>query len=234
MLRLFLPGVRAGESHVHITGPELRHLRTLRLQPGARLRVLDDAGGEHDVVLDRVGAREAIGRIVSSARPARESPLELVLAPALLKGAKMDLVVEKATELGVHRLAPMTTDHVVGGVAHVERWRRVAVSAAKQSGRTRVPTIDPPAPLAVIVAAPWSGLRLIPWEEETASRLDDLPPRTDAVVALVGPEGGFAQDEVALARAHGFVPLTLGPRVLRAETAAMVIAAHCQHRWGDG
>jgi len=234
MLRLFLPGVRAGASRVHIAGAELRHLRALRLQPGGRLRVLDDAGGEHDVVLDRIGAREATGRIVSGARPVRESPLELVLAPALLKGAKMDLVVEKATELGVHRLAPMATAHVVGGAAHVERWRRIAVSAAKQSGRTRVPAIDPPAPLAAIVAAPWPGLRLIPWEEETASRLDELPPRTDAVVALVGPEGGFAQDEVALARAHGFVPLTLGPRLLRAETAAMVIAAHCQRRWGDG
>jgi 16S rRNA (uracil1498-N3)-methyltransferase len=233
MLRLYLPGVHAGESRVHIAGAEFRHLRTLRLQAGARLRVLDDAGGEHDVVLDRVGAREAIGRIVASARPERESPLDLVLAPALLKSTKMDLIVEKATELGVHRFAPMTTEHVVGGAAHVERWQRIAVAAAKQSGRTRVPAIDPPAPLAAVVAQPWPGVRLLPWEDEPARRLDELPSRAAAAVALIGPEGGFTPDEVALARAHDFVPLTLGPRVLRAETAAIVVAAECQRRWGD-
>jgi 16S rRNA (uracil1498-N3)-methyltransferase len=233
MLRLYLPGVRAGEPLVHIAGAEFRHLRTLRLQAGARLRVLDDAGGEHDVVLDRVGARDAVGRIVASARPVRESPLDLVLAPALLKGVKMDLVVEKATELGVQRIVPVTTEHVVGGASHVERWRRIAVAAAKQSGRTRVPAIDAPAPLAAIVAQPWPGVRLIPWEEEPARRLDELASRTGAAVALIGPEGGFTAAEVALARAHDFVPLTLGPRVLRAETAAIVVAAECQRRWGD-
>src|SRR5262249_42345450 len=82
------------------------------------------------------------------------------------------------------------------------------------------------------VSAPWNGLRLFPWEEEAARRLDELPAHGDAAVALVGPEGGFTQEEVALARAHGFVPLTLGPRVLRAETAAIVIVAQCHRRWG--
>src|SRR4029077_18019338 len=166
-------------------------------------------------------------------RPERESPLDLVLAPALLKSTKMDLIVEKATELGVHRFAPMTTEHVVGGAAHVERWQRIAVAAAKQSGRTRVPAIDPPAPLAAVVAQPWPGVRLLPWEDEPARRLDELPSRAAAVIALIGPEGGFTADEVALARAHDLVPLTLGPRVLRAETAAIVVAAECQRRWGD-
>ena len=234
MLRLYVPSLAPGDPHVRIVGAELRHVRTLRLAPGGRVRVLDDAGGEHEVVLERVGTREAVGRIIRSARPARESPLELVLAPALLRGAKMDLVVEKATELGVQRLAPVVTAHVVGLGAHLERLRRIAVAAAKQSGRTSIPTIDAPVPLEVVASAPWPGLRLVPWEGETARRLDELPDRAGAVVALVGPEGGFAPDEVALARAHGFTPLTLGPRVLRAETAALVIAAHCQRRWGDG
>jgi len=234
MLRLYLPGVRHGDLNVRIAGAELRHLRTLRLAPGARLCVLDDAGAEHDVVLERLAGREAVGRIVASARPVRESPLDLALAPALLKGPKMDLVVEKATELGVQRLAPVTTARAVGQTAHLERWRRIAVAAAKQSGRTRVPVIDAPVPLEVLVAIPWPGLRLAPWEDESARRLDELPPQAQAVVALVGPEGGLAADEIALAREHGFVPLTLGPRVLRAETAAIAIAAHCQRRWGDG
>jgi 16S rRNA (uracil1498-N3)-methyltransferase len=234
MLRLYLPAVRPGELHVRIAGAELRHLRTLRLAPGARLRVLDDSGAEHDVVLEHLAAREAVGRIVASARPQRESPLELVLAPALLKGDKMELVIEKATELGVQRIVPVVTAHVVGRRAPLERWRRIAVAAAKQSGRTRVPPVDAPLPLEVVVAAPWPGLRVVPWEEEQARRFDDLPARATAVVALIGPEGGLAPDEIALARGHRFLPLTLGPRVLRAETAGITVTAQCQQRWGDG
>ncbi len=234
MLRLHLPGLRPGDLSVRIAGPDLRHLRVWRLASGDRLRVLDGAGGEHDVVLERVGAREATGRIVASARPVRESPLELVLAPALLKGAKMDLVIEKATELGVRRLAPVVTRRVVGRGAHLERWRRIAVAAAQQSGRTAIPVVDPPVPLDGLVTAPWPGMRLMPWEGEADRRLDALPEHAAHAVALVGPEGGFADDEVALARAHGFVPLSLGPRLLRAETAALAIIALCQRRWGDG
>ena len=109
------------------------------------------------------------------------------------------------------------------------------MAAAKQSGRTRVPAIDAPVPLDVVVAD--AVARAAPGRRgraSTARRLDELPARAEAVVALVGPEGGLAADEVALARAHGFVPITLGPRVLRAETAAIAVAAHCQRRWGDG
>jgi len=172
--------------------------------------------------------------VVATVAPARESPLALVLAPALLKGTRMDLVVEKATELGVRRLAPVLTRHAVSRTGHVERWRRIAVAAAKQSGRTRVPDVDAPLPLADVLAAPWPGLRLVPWEGDVEDRVSALPDRAADVVAVVGPEGGLAEDEMALARAHGFTPLTLGPRRLRAETAAIVIAALCQSRWGDG
>lgn len=234
MLRLFVPGARAGDGRVHIAGAELRHLQTLRLGAGAALVVLDDDGVEHSVVLEQVTAREAVARVTASARPMRESPLDLVLAPALLKGSKMDLVVEKATELGVRRIAPVETRRMVGRGDHVDRWRRIAVAAAKQSGRTQVAVVDAPRALATFLDEAWPGLRLVPWEGESARRLDALPPEAGAVVALVGPEGGLADDEIAAAQAHGFVPITLGPRILRAETAAIAVAAHCQRRWGDG
>jgi 16S rRNA (uracil1498-N3)-methyltransferase len=234
MLRLWVPGVRAGDATVRIAGAELRHLRTLRLVPGSTLHVLDDAGGEHEVVLERLDAREAVARVVASHQPDRESPLQLVLAPALLKGAKMDLLVEKATELGVHRIAPVTTARIVRQGSHVERWRRIAVAAAKQSGRTRVPEVAAPVPLAALAGAPWPGLRLVPWEGEKSRRLDALPDRAADVVVVIGPEGGLDDGEIALLRAHDFQPITLGPRVLRAETASLTVAAHCQRRWGDG
>lgn len=234
VLRLFVPAARAAAGRVRITGPELRHLHTLRLAAGARLVVLDDGGTEHEVVLEQVTSRAAVGRVVASARPERESPLDLVLAPALLKGARMDLVVEKATELGVRRIVPVATRRTVRHGDHAERWRRIAVAAAKQSGRTQVPAVDAPRPLADVVAGDWPGLRLLPWEGEPTRTLGDLPAAAAAVVALLGPEGGLAEDEVALAIAGGFVTVTLGPRILRAETAAIAVAAHCQRRWGDG
>ncbi len=234
MLRLYVPGGPGADGSLRIAGAELRHLHTLRLGPGDRLRVFDDAGAEHEVALDRVTAREAVARVVATTHSRRESALELVLAPALLKQDKMDWVVEKATELGVTRIAPILTRYVVGRGSAVERWRRLAVAAAKQSGRTRIPTVDAPAPLSAVLAGAWPGLRLVAWEDEAAVRVRDLPATTAAVVVVIGPEGGLHQDEVDAARAAGFTTITFGRRVLRAETAAVAAVVLCQHRWGDG
>lgn len=233
MLRLFVPSAEAALGRVRIGGAELRHLRTLRLGAGDRLVVFDEQGAEHEVVLERLTGRETWGAIVATARPARESPLDLVLAPALLKGTKMDLVVEKATELGVSRIAPVRSRHAIGQGGSAERWRRIALAATKQSGRTRVPVIDGPVGLEALVREAWPGLRLVFWEGETEATLATQPPRAAAAIVVVGPEGGLAPDEVADARAHGFVTLRLAPRILRAETAAIAAAALCQQRWGD-
>jgi 16S rRNA (uracil1498-N3)-methyltransferase len=233
MLRLFLPGAGAEAPRVRIAGAPLRHLRTLRLGPGARLLVFDERGDEHEVELARVAERTAEGVILSTRRPERESPLDLVLAAALLKGDRMDLVVEKATELGVRRIAPFVSRHVVGRGARVERWRRIAAAAAEQSGRTRVPAVDAPVPLATLLRAAWPPLRVLAWEGERATAFDALPPAATAAIAVVGPEGGFAAEEVAAARDAGFAIVALAPRILRAETAAIVTAALCLHRWGD-
>ncbi len=233
MLRLFVPSAQLEGPLIRITGNELRHLRTLRLAAGARLVVFDEEGNEHEARVERVGARVAEAVVLSTHRPRRESPLDLVLAPALLKGSKMDLVIEKAVELGVRRVAPIASRHTLGAASRAERWRRIALAAAKQSGRTSVPAIDDPSPLGQLVRAPWPGLRLIAWEGEHEQPLGGLPVSAEAVVILVGPEGGFAEDEVQDARAHGFTSITLAPRVLRAETAAITAAVLCQHRWGD-
>ena len=233
MLRLFVPRAAEDAPRVRIAGPPLRHLRTLRLGPGDRLVLFDERGAEHDVELARVTDRAAEGVIVGTRHPDRESPFDLVLAPALLKGDRMDLVIEKATELGVRRIAPFLSRHVVGRGARVERWRRIAAAAAEQSGRTRVPAVDAPVALAALVRAAWPPLRLLAWEGERSLSLDALPATAGAAIAVVGPEGGFAGDEVAAACDAGFVTVALAPRILRAETAAIVTAALCLHRWGD-
>ena len=233
MLRLFVPQAQRTGNRIRIVGGELRHVHTLRLPPGARLRVFDERGDEHEVELERVGARAAEAVVLATSRPARESPLDLVLAAALLKGTKMDLVVEKATELGVRRIAPFVAARTVGRGARIERWQRIAVAAAKQSGRTSVPVVDPVVPFASLVRSGWPGLRLLAWEGESETPLAALPARAAAVVIAVGPEGSLTEDEVAAARAEGFTAVTLAPRVLRAETAAIAAVALCQHRFGD-
>jgi 16S rRNA (uracil1498-N3)-methyltransferase len=157
-----------------------------------------------------------------------------VLVAALVKHDKMDWIVEKTTELGVVRIAPVVTRFTVARGDHVERWRRVALAAAKQCGRTRIPTVDAPRAFDVALRDDWPGLRLLAWEDEAAVRLADVPGTPRAVTMVVGPEGGFEDAEVAAGRAAGFATVTLGRRVLRAETAAVVATALCQHRWGDG
>jgi 16S rRNA (uracil1498-N3)-methyltransferase len=233
VLRLFVPSSQATGARIRITGAELRHLRTLRLTPGAQLIVFDERGDEHDVRVEQLGARAAEVAVLATRRPARESALELTLAPALLKGTKMDLVIEKATELGVRRIAPVASRHAIATAGRTDRWQRIAVAAAKQSGRTQVPTVDAPSCLAELVRQPWPGLRLLAWEAERDRSLTTLPARALAVVVVVGPEGGLAAEEVEDACAHGFVTIRLAPRILRAETAAVAAVALCQHRWGD-
>ncbi len=233
MLRLFVPCAQVEGPCLRITGAELRHLRTLRLRPGQRLRVFDEQGAEHEVRLERLGGRVAEAVILATHRPARESALDLTLAPSLLKGTKMDLVIEKATELGVRRIAPVVSRHTIAQGGRVERWRRIALAAAKQSGRTSVPAVDAPVPLTDLVRAPWPGLRLTAWEGERDTPLGAQPDRAESVVIVVGPEGGFGAEEIDDALAQGFAAITLAPRILRAETAAIAAAALCQHRWGD-
>jgi 16S rRNA (uracil1498-N3)-methyltransferase len=233
MLRVFVRASDVRDDVVRIGGAERRHLHTLRLGPGARLVVFDEAGVEREVEITTAGARTVEARVVATRPGARESSLDLVLAPALLKGDKMDLVVEKATELGVRRIAPVTSRHVVGRGARTERWRRIALAAAKQSGRTAVPAVDAPVPLSRLLAGDWRGVRLVAWEDERTTPFTGLPATAAAAIVVLGPEGGFDDAEVAEARAHGFVTVSLAPRVLRAETAALVAVALCQHRWGD-
>jgi 16S rRNA (uracil1498-N3)-methyltransferase len=234
MLRLYVPTPPDVEGRLRITGAELRHLRTLRLGPGDRFCVFDERGAEHEVTLEAIGTRDASARVVSTRTASRESPLDLVLVAALLKHDKMDWVVEKATELGVARIEPAATRYAVVRAGHVERWQRIALAAAKQCGRTAIPVVDPVRPLGEVLRMPRPGLRLLAWEDEDARRVDDLPGPATAVTVAVGPEGGFHPDEVAAARAADFTTVSLGRRVLRAETAAVVAVTLCQHRWGDG
>jgi 16S rRNA (uracil1498-N3)-methyltransferase len=239
---------------VALSREEARHLSSvLRLAAGAEVQVFDGEGREFSCVVaadaDRGTRREAVLEVRGQIDPpCAESPLELTLACALLKGEKFETIVQKATELGISRIVPIETARAdvklsrgAGGPdssKRIERWRRIALEAAKQSGRARVPLIDAPKSLTDVLAGGTeaAGRRLMFSERdgrrlvETFNEWNDKPSH---VVALVGPEGGWEDAEIGEARGAGWQVVTLGGRVMRAETAGVVVAALLQHLCGD-
>ena len=232
-----------------LSGEESRHLRdVLRLRAGDEAHVFDGEGREFACVVVEPGGRKGAARLEVRgpvAPPSPESTLQLTLAVALLKGEKFDLVVQKACELGAARVVPVETKRADvrlrderDAQRRVERWRRLALEAAKQSGRARVPVVEEPVPFALFVE---SALRAhearVLFAEGGGAPLDSLltttGERPTAVNALVGPEGGWADEEIEHARAHGWHVITLGGRTLRAETAAITVCALLQNLFGD-
>ena len=227
---------------VHISGPLLNHLRqSLRLQPGEILTVTDDRGRRYRTEIIEVTSRAVTGRIVETiAAPVRTSP-SIVLAQALLKGEKMDWVIQKATELGVERIVPLAASHSVirlraDRIEHqLARWQRIALEAAQQSERWSVPIISPPA--AVRELLDWSKpaqSKLVLAERSQGASLTAVPLARagDEIWLLVGPEGGWEDEELGQVLQHGYTAITLGSRILRAETAAIATISVLQSRLG--
>src|SRR5882672_11277770 len=232
---------------VTLGADEARHLRdVLRLKAGDEVYVFDGVGKEFHCRVEESGRDSAKLKIVSEVDPARpESPLQLTLAVALLKGEKFDLVVQKATELGVARVVPVVTKLAdirlrddTDAAKRVARWQRIALEAAKQSGRAVVPEISGPVAFTSLIrdAAPQKLNSLLFSERDGRSLLEateSLPTNTSTVTALVGSEGGWTDEELEAARGSGWTIVTLGGRTLRAETAAIAVATLLQHLAGD-
>lgn len=214
--------------------------RVLRLGSGDVLTVFDGYGGEYEATVAHA-SRGAVEVAVGAHRAAdRESALAVELGQGICKGDRMDLVVRKATELGVRAIHPVLCERTVVQLdpARAERriahWRAVAVHAAQQSGRTRVPHVAGVEALETWLSRPEAGPKIVLSPHAGASLSDLAPPAPgETVRLLVGPEGGLAPREVEHARAAGLAGLRLGPRVLRAETAALVALSVLQARWGD-
>lgn len=223
---------------------EARHMaRTLRLAAGDLVAAVDGNGRQYTVRLERVTADAAVGTVLSATRSAAESPLAITLAQGVPKGHKLETIIRAATELGVARIVPVLTERTVVRLEaarsreRVRRWQRVATEAAKQCGRAVIPPVEPPRPLTEFLAdLPAGGLRLCLWEGEgrgLGAVLAELGGPVSAAIALIGPEGGLAAAEVELSVAHGFLSASLGPRVLRTETAGPAVVAVLQSRLGD-
>lgn len=197
------------------------------MRAGARLIVFDGRR-EAEVQIDRVDGSQVTARRLGPPRPARR-PVDIVLLQGVARGPKMDLIIRMGTELGLAAVLPVLTARAVSdpGPARLERWQRIAQQAARQSGRGDLPTIYAPAPLDEAVSALGPvDLFVVPWEEETRPIGEVIVGRAFAAAAvLIGPEGGLTPGEVAAARAAGGLTVSLGPLILRTETAGLVTAA---------
>ena len=237
----------AGEKSVTLNAEETRHARdVLRLQSGDEIFVFDGAGREFHCSVQNINRTSTELSVITEVEPARpESPLNLTLAMALLKGEKFDLVIQKTTELGVKRIVPLDTERGDvrlrdGGSAQkrLTRWRRIALESAKQTGRAYVPEID--APLAfnlMLRSAGDNNGMLLMFSERAGKSLseatDGFGRQSKEIIALLGPEGGWTDDELEVARQAAWEIVTLGGRTLRAETAGITVVALLQHRFGD-
>lgn len=215
-----------------------RHVaRVLRLGPGASVTVFDGRGNEAEAVLSETGRKRVVARVERVVAGRGESPLAVHLGQAISKGDRMDYAIQKAVELGVAEITPLHTEH--GDVRlkgdrearKLAHWQAVAASACEQCGRATVPPVHPPRSLADWLTERDEPLRLV-LHPGTPGVLDrhEAPAR---VALLIGPEGGLSSVEVDAAADAGFASLTLGPRILRTETAPVVALTLLQDRFGD-
>jgi 16S rRNA (uracil1498-N3)-methyltransferase len=244
MHRFFVQPENITGAEVTLSGSDVSHIRTvLRLQEGNRIQVLDGLGSRYIVQLTVVKPREVRGRIELKEDFQTESPLVIQMGIALLKGNKFDPVLRKSVELGVNWVSPLKTERSIIRVMRTEagkktaRWQKIAQEAARQSGRSHLPTVSSTIQTVAefCQAVRDAEIKLAFWEEEEVCKLSDVSTSTSprSIAFLSGPEGGFSSAEIDIARQYGFQSITLGPRILRAETAPIVILSLLQHRWGD-
>lgn len=240
LIRVFTAGPLAPGGRAALEGDAATHVtRVLRLGAGDGLVLFNGDGLDHDATITAVRS----GRVevaVGAARPAAaESPLAITLVQCVSRGERMDFVLQKATELGVARIVPALSERSVvrldgdQAARRLEHWQGVVTAACEQSGRARIPTLDAPLRLADwLRQPPAAGCRvfLVPG---AAHALPAVAAGSTAVELLIGPEGGLAPGEQSAALAAGFLPASLGPRILRTETAALAALAILQASAGD-
>ncbi|MHB1125799.1 MAG: 16S rRNA (uracil(1498)-N(3))-methyltransferase [Bacillota bacterium] len=243
MHRFFVEPHQITEDWVVIKGADLRHLNlVLRMRPGQEIEVADGYGCEYRVQLVTVSQEQAEGRIMERKISRSEPAVEVVLYQGLSKGDKLELVIQKGVEVGVKQIIPVISERTViqwkrSGGQRLDRWQRVAMEAAKQSRRGCIPEVTEPVELIPCLEHWPEGLfGLFLWEEERSKGLKEVLRQAEnprRVALMVGPEGGFTAEEASLAAERGLIPVSLGPRILRTETAGIVALALVLYELGD-
>jgi 16S rRNA (uracil1498-N3)-methyltransferase len=241
---LTAPGLRQGERR-DLAGDDAHYIRSvLRLKAGDPLLLFDGAGLEFAARIERIDPKKAVAEVLNRTARTEAGP-RISLAQALPKGVTMDAIVRKAVEVGVSHILPFVSLRSVprlspsAAAAKADRWRKIALEAARQSGRIFLPSVEQPGSFRdVLDASAPADLKLIFWEEESRSGAREAlspwrakPP--GACFVLIGPEGGFAPGEVDAALSAGFRSVSIGPRVLKVETAVIAILSILQYELGS-
>lgn len=237
MQRFFVPDLLPAVDETISLAPLHHQLRSvLRVRPGMQFMLLDNQGGERLVEVVSMDRRDTLARVVELRRAPAEPSVEITLYQCMLKSDKLELIWQKATELGATTLVPVISNRTVARPGRAlalqnkqARWENIVREAAEQCGRGRLPVIEPSVSFADVVTKA-KGLRLLPWEEASDTpgligTIHQAEPPLKQVSLLIGPEGGLESDEVEQAKAAGWQVVTLGQRILRAETAALVALA---------
>lgn len=236
--RIYSPQKLSVDADIKLSVDASRHLlRVLRHRPGDLVIIFNGEGGEYHGELLVVENNSAVIRLRQYVDVNRESPLAIHLVQGVSRGERMDMVVQKATELGVASITPLFTKRCTVKLSgsrlekRIEHWQAVAVSACEQSGRCRIPKIHPAKRLEVLVSN-YLGTGYL-CDTETKEGFREHNVQDDVVTLLIGPEGGFSHEEIRVAIEYGFQSLSLGPRILRTETAPIVAMTLLQTRFGD-
>ena len=244
MHRFFVPQLYNEE--MYIEGVDARHIsKVLRMQPGTQLQIVSDDGVSAMAEITAIDSERVTVRCLEKLAESHEPRVKLVLAQGLAKGEKMDFIIQKAVEMGAYSVIPVAMEHSVvrldGAKAakKVERWQKIAESAAKQSKRDIIPEVQPVKSMAKMLAKCACQTKIIAYEcEDRLSLKAALKAAEEAggiseLLLIIGPEGGISEGELEQARQAGAVPVSLGRRILRAETAGLVAISAIFYETGD-
>lgn len=245
MHKFFVPKSNITNNRAYIEGDDVKHIyKVLRLEVGDEVSINNCEGEEFLAKLEEINKKQVIAHCIEKLNLNNESPIEIYLFQGLPKSSKMDLIVQKATELGVKEITPIVTERVVvkselGEFKKLDRWNRIALEACKQSKRSLVPKVNTPLEFKELLEfIKTLDLILVPYENEDANGVkkvirdinkDDIKK----VGVIIGPEGGFEENEINILKELGAYIVTLGPRILRTETAGFVCSALIMYELGD-
>lgn len=244
MHRFFIPELYSEE--MHIEGVDAHHIsKVLRMQVGEKLQIVSDDGISAIAEVAGFGEHEVIVHCLEKLAESHEPKVNITLAQGLAKGEKMDFIIQKAVELGVHSVVPVAMEHSVVRLEaskagkKVERWQKISESAAKQSKRDIIPLVEPVQTMAQLLASNNCATKIIAYECEDRLGLKQALQSAlaqgpvEELLLIIGPEGGISEKELEQARAAGAVPVSLGRRILRAETAGLVAMSAIFYETGD-
>lgn len=242
MNRFYIPPEKINNHEVFFSGEQTKHIRNvLRLKVSDIITVFDGLGNEYEVFIDKID-KTVSGKINKKTKYEDRPKIKITLLQGLAKGDKMDFVIQKCTEIGVTKFVPVITERTIvkleqaAGQKKIERWQKIAIAATEQCGGLYIPEISPVMTFdQALVSLKNFDFKLIPWEKEKSRSIKTILKKAAAkdIAVFIGPEGGFSEDEIEQAKNAEVIPVTLGPRILRSETAGLVVAALIVYELND-